>query len=117
MDEVAFITVESEDDLIVSFVVTDGVGDVGSVMLMRSPKYEGPLDEAERGVSFSDDRSDVDVEAMIRRVRIDADTVTLETELGECTLDLSGVDALELEEARRVLTQMNFDGRFDLSIS
>ncbi len=50
MDTVAFIHTETGDDLIVSFAipVADLADDVESLTLLRTPKFEGLLDDAER---------------------------------------------------------------------
>lgn len=50
-ERVAFLTMESDNDLIVSFVLLrGGLEDVRSLILMRTPKYEFMLDPGERRV-------------------------------------------------------------------
>jgi len=52
MENAWFITNEDGDDLIVSFAIPiDESGDVKSLTLLRTPKYEFALDESERGVN------------------------------------------------------------------
>ncbi len=47
MENAAFITTEEGDDLIVSFTIpVDNYGDVKSLTLLRTPKYEFILDES-----------------------------------------------------------------------
>ena len=55
MHRVDFITTERGDDLIVSFAIVAGdfPGDILSLTLLRTPKYEFILDPDERGVSVS----------------------------------------------------------------
>ena len=55
---VAFITVQTGDDLIVSFAVCepDDPADIESLFILRTPKYESFLEEWERGASVSFDR-------------------------------------------------------------
>jgi hypothetical protein len=54
MYRVSFITIEEGDDLIVSFAVAgDFPGDVLSLTLLRTPKYEFILEPDERRVSVS----------------------------------------------------------------
>src|SRR3970040_1213533 len=51
---VSFITTEDSDDLIVSFALADDEpGEIVTLMLLRTPKYESLLPEDERGVSVS----------------------------------------------------------------
>jgi len=48
MENAWFITNEDGDDLIVSFAIpADESGDVKSLTLLRTPKYEFALDESE----------------------------------------------------------------------
>ncbi|MBM3119482.1 MAG: plasmid pRiA4b ORF-3 family protein [Chloroflexi bacterium] len=53
MYRVNFITTEKGDDLIVSFTIAAGdfPGDILSLTLLRTPKFEFILDRNERGVS------------------------------------------------------------------
>lgn len=55
MHRVEFITTEQKDDLIVSFAVSAGdfPGDIISLTLLRTPKYEFIFDPNERGISVS----------------------------------------------------------------
>ena len=55
MYRVNFITTEQKDDLIVSFAVAAGdfPGDILSLTLLRTPKYEFILGPDEQGVSVS----------------------------------------------------------------
>jgi len=56
MRNVSFITKEDDDDLIVSFAIpAPDLFDVKSLTLLRTPKYEFILDDAERGVNVSYD--------------------------------------------------------------
>ena len=56
MEIVDFITVESGDDLIVSFAIRGAEpNEIRSLTLLRTPKYEILLDDSERGVNVSDD--------------------------------------------------------------
>ena len=55
MYRVNFITTEQGDDLTVSFAIagSDFPGDISSLTLLRTPKYEFILDPDERDVSVS----------------------------------------------------------------
>lgn len=52
MESVSFITTEEGDDLIVSFAIENPEpGDVKSLILLRTLKYEFAFEEDERGVN------------------------------------------------------------------
>jgi hypothetical protein len=116
METVAFITTETGTDLIVSFVLVaaDNPSDIESLTLIRTPIYEGLLDESERGVTVSlecqDDRDLLEV--------VDFDkasaTIKLTTESREYDLDLRKVDPVQLERMCSLFRKMNFDQRLQL---
>ncbi|OFW18761.1 MAG: hypothetical protein A3H97_04290 [Acidobacteria bacterium RIFCSPLOWO2_02_FULL_65_29] len=54
LDVVSFVTLQDGDDLIVSFAIADEEpGEIMSLILLRTPKYEALLPADERGVSVS----------------------------------------------------------------
>jgi hypothetical protein len=110
MYRVNFITTEKGDDLIVSFAVAAGdfPGDILSLTLLRTPKYEFILDPDERGVSVSWEE-DEDESELLLAVERSKDIVKLETTRREFTLDVSHVDDDDLRRMRNVLQKMNFD--------
>lgn len=106
---VNFITTEQKDDLIVSFAVAgDFPGDVLSLTLLRTPKYEFILDPEERGVSVSWEEDEYENELLLVAER-SGDTVKLNTTKREFILDVSHVDHRELRSMRKVFQKMNFD--------
>jgi hypothetical protein len=109
MYRVNFITTEEGDDLIVSFAIPgDFPGDVLSLTLLRTPKYEFILDPDERGVSISWEE-DEDERELLLGVECYGDKVKLYTTKREFILDVSRVDDQELRRMRKVLQKMNFD--------
>jgi len=117
MKNVSFITTEEGDDLIVSFAIpgTDP-SDVKSLTLLRTPKYEFILDDAERGVNvFFDDYPDDEVE-LLEAVEIERHVIQLVTSRRQYTLNVQDVDHEDMKQAKRVLKKMNFDERFGLRI-
>lgn len=115
-ERVAFLTMESDEDLIVSFVLLrGGLEDVRSLILMRTPKYEFMLDPSERRVHVSHEDY-WDEEDWLRSIRFAGDRVEIETDLRQYELDIRGVDPDEIREAHRVLKLMNFDDSFRLLI-
>jgi len=116
MYQVNFITTEQKDDLIVSFAVaaSDFPGDILSLTLLRTPKYEFILDPDERGVSVSWEE-DEDESELLLAVERSRDVVKLNTTRREFTLDVSHVDDDDLSRMRKVLHKMNFDGAIRLT--
>ena len=117
MDPVSFIRVEQGDALILSFVIEDAEsGDVKSLILMRSPKYESLLDAHERGVNVSREDEPDREDNILRRILLAPDVVTIESTYGRYDLDVSRVDKKELQKARTILRGMNFDDAFTLDL-
>ena len=116
MHRVDFITTERGDDLIVSFAIAAGdfPGDVLSLTLLRTPKYEFILNPDERGVSVSWEE-DEDESELLLAVERSEDVVKLNTTRREFTLDVSHVDDDDLSRMRKVLHKMNFDGAIQLT--
>lgn len=125
MDEfepVTFISVESGDDLIVSFFVvksgdpTDG----RSIILMRGRKWENLLPEWERGVRVSDEERSDDEEYednFLERIRLGNATVEITSKHYRLKLDLRKVERSELRAAKKLLKKMNYDKRFKLEVA
>ena len=118
MERVDFITTESGDDLIVSFAIgQDNPGEIRSLTLMRTPKYEFILNDSERGVSVSDeDREDDDAD-LLEQIEFRGDEVRIASQNTEYQLDCGRVDPEEVEDAKKILRAMNFDSRFRIHIS
>lgn len=110
MYRVNFITTEQKDDLIVSFAIATGdfPGDILSLTLLRTPKYEFILDPDERGVSVSWEE-DEDEQELLLGIEHSGDIVKLNTTRREFALDVSHVEDAELKRMRKVLQKMNFD--------
>ena len=119
MDRVSFITVETGDDLILSFAVQrhDEPSEIESLILMRTPKYEFILEEQERGVNVSFERHEDDEDDYLQRFDyVEADAmVRIQTVSREYELDVRKVDADDLKRMRKLLKQMNRDQKFQTS--
>lgn len=113
MESVRFISCEDDGtDQIVSFALACGEMEVRSLTLLRTPKFEALLDEAERGVSVSLENETGDDFDMLAVVRFEADRVTIETRSSNYDLDVSRVDPAEVSEMKALFGRMNFDNRF-----
>ena len=115
MQRVAFITTESGTDLIVSFAIEVEPylpGDVKSLTLLRTPKFEFALDESQRGPSVSyDDLADEDFDRL-ESVELERSAVRIRTQRREYALDTRGVNLDEMRRAAEILHKMNFDDSF-----
>ncbi len=115
MTKAAFITFGDDFDLIVSFALSvPDPGDVRSLTLLRTPELEIILDDSERGVNVSDDDFPDDEDDLLEEVGIGEDVVRLVTNHHCYTIDVKDVDDAEKKQMKRILTKMNFDGRFIL---
>ena len=102
---VDFITTEDGVDLIVSFAIGTGVpGDVVSLTLLRTPKFEFALPEDERGVSVSHE-SFPQREGLehLQRIKVAPPVVSIATTHSLYELDVSKVDSTELGAAQQIL--------------
>ena len=108
---------EEGDDLIVSFAIEcSEPGDVKSLILLRTPKFEFILDEDERGVSVSHD-DDPEVESnLLRRILVASPKVIIESTYNRYELDVSRVNQEDLGEACAILQKMNFDRSFTFEL-
>jgi hypothetical protein len=118
IEQVSFISTETGDDLIVSFaVIASGFGDIKSLILLRTPKYEFFLDDAERGVSVSYDDFPEDEDDYLQGVEIADTIICITTDRRRYTLDVGRIEKDELKEMREMLEMMNFDNRFKIRVS
>jgi len=118
MEQVAFITTESGDDLIVAFAISRvGPGEIRTLSLIRTPKYEFILDDSERGVSVSDEDRAEDDNDLLEEIEFRGDEVRILSRNTDYQLDCGRVDGEELEDAKKILRAMNFDSRFRIHVS
>ena len=117
MEHVVFIISEGGDDLIVSFAIAADLaypGDIESLTLLWTPKYDHFLPPEERGVGASFERlPDEGLEKnLMMEVRESASerTIQVVTALWTYTLDIRKVDADELKDMRKTLGKMSRPG-------
>lgn len=119
MELVSFISIEDNPpDLILSFAIWQPeLEEIRSLILMRTPEYEFMLDEAERGVNVSDEAWRDDEDDILKKIEFDDDFVRIITNHYQFELDLRKVDQEEIEQAKTILQRMNFDNRFEMSLT
>jgi hypothetical protein len=118
MEAVNFITNEFGDDLIVCFAIAgDDSGDVVSLMLLRTPMYEFILEPHERGVKVSHEDVPESERDMLETILWRGTTVRITTSAGrKYKLDVRRVDDDEVQEAKRILREMNADHAFKMKL-
>ena len=117
MYNAGFITNEDGVDLIVSFAIPIGdFGNVKSLTLLRTPKYEFALEKSERGVKVSCEDLPDDRNEILKKLRFEDHMVTIVTNYGIYKVSVENVEAKEIQEAERILKKMNFDGCFELKV-
>jgi hypothetical protein len=115
MNPITFITIEEGTDLIVSFVA-EVEEDVKNVMILRTPKYEFMLPEEERGPTAGSTDFPGEEFDMVKSIEWQGDEVRIVSLRHRYVLDVRRVEPEEIREAKRVLKEMDFDGRFELRI-
>jgi len=111
MDKVRLITIQEDDDLILSFSFDEGTEfGVEGFMLHRCPKYEFALRPYERGpvVTWTDDDEVVTVETF----ELSRTKVTITTRYRQYSFDISGLSEQEIKAISEVVSKMNFDNNF-----
>lgn len=116
-ESVSFITVDDGDDLIVAFAV-DLVdpGEIASLILQRTPKYEALLPSEERGVSVSHELHRDEDRDMAQHIVVDGSCLDIETRRRSYRLDVARVAPSETDHACEVLRHMHRHGGFTLAI-
>ena len=119
MERVSFITVETGDDLVLSFAVQrhDDPSNIESLILMRTPKYEFIFEEHERGVRVSFERYEDDEDDHLEKidyVKANA-SVRIQTSSRKYELDVRKVNANDLKKMCSILKKMNYDQKFQRS--
>ncbi len=112
MENVSFINIEDDGiDLILSFAVYDSdPGDIESLILMRTPSYEGFLEDYERGVSVS--FKNIEDSFRLKSVVLGDDIVAISDEENKYVLDMRRVEKEDINELEGILKKMNFDNNF-----
>jgi hypothetical protein len=114
---VSFITTDDGDDLIVAYAVDlEEPGEIASLILLRTPKYEGFLRPEERGVQVSHELHPDAEDELLLSIVVDGSQVNIETTVGGYRLDLSRVDRGEVEASTAVLRRMGRYGGFELDL-
>ncbi|CAN5485847.1 hypothetical protein BH09GEM1_BH09GEM1_10510 [soil metagenome] len=116
-EHVEFITTEDGDDLIVAFAISStDPGDIMSLILQRTPKYEGFLPPEERGVAVSHERIADDERSLATHIVVEGSHVDIATSTRVYQIDIATVDPNERARTTAVLQLMHRHGGFKLDI-
>lgn len=116
-EPVQFITVERGDDLVVGYAIPAGeAGEVLSLVLQRTPKFEFLLPPEDRGVSVSHEGFPEEDGELVRRIGVHGPSVEIVSTVRTYRLDLSRVDPAEVAATTDVLKRMHRHGGFELTI-
>lgn len=110
---VPFVTVEDEDDWVVSFAL--GPRGTDRLTLVRTPHLEFMLRTEQRGVSVGVGAQAGQRPAQLVAVQWGHKCVDVVSTAKRYSLDISKVDNATRNAALRVLGKMNFDQRFQLA--
>lgn len=108
---VPFVTVEDEDDWVVSFAL--GPQGHQHLTLARTPRLEFMLQPEQRGVSVGAEVGQRP--ALLVAVQWGAKSVDVVSTAKRYSLDISKVDNATRNAALRLLGKMNFDQRFQMA--
>jgi hypothetical protein len=121
MEQVGFINTdfEGDDDLIVAIAILDqdDPGEIRTLSLIRTPKYEIFLNDFERGVTVSDEDCADDENDMLKEIEFRGDELRIVAERAHYQLDCRKVAPDEIESTKKILRAMNFDERFRIHFS
>jgi len=119
MEQVSFMSAEDTGiDLILSFALAIDDGDIRSLILMRTPKYEPLLlEESERGVTVSLEGEFHENPTMLKTLKVLNKLVTIETDRCVYRLDLHRVDHEDIRAMEELIAKMNFDHAFHVEVA
>ena len=120
MHKVEFISLEENDkDLIVSFAIEDPRLGVKSLILHRTLFFEEFLDEEKRGVMVSMEDITVEQEQLniLKKINVKPDEIEIKSVFNEYRLDISHIEARDIEKMVSLLMKQNYDNRFSIQVA
>lgn len=74
------------------------------------------MDESERGVKVSFEDLPDDRNELLKKLTIEGNIVTITTNYENYMVNIGKVEQKEINESKKILKKMNFDGQFELKI-
>jgi len=117
VDTVSFMEIEEDEkDLIISFALDDGDGDIRSLILHRTLFYEFIMPDEERGtrVSLEGDYLEEEHLNTLERFEFDTPVLRIKSRFRSYELDAHRLEPEEFEQIKKSLARQNYDGRFEV---
>ena len=117
MEKARFISIEDDEpDLILSFALScENIG-IKSLILMRTPIFEGLLPIEERGVQASLEGLWENDRNMLEVIDIGDSVVTISTAEGKCEIDISAIEQSDVTAMVEFTKRLNFDSCFKITV-
>jgi len=120
MDVVSFMQIEEDEkDLIISFALDDGDGDIKSLILHRTLFYESILPDEERGTKVSLEGDELEEEHlnMLECFEFDAPVLRVKSRFRSYEIDAQRLEPGEFKQIKKSLARQNYDGRFEIKFT
>jgi len=117
MDVVSFMEIEeSEKDLIISFALDDGDGDIRSLILHQTLFYEFLIPDEERGTKVSLEGEWLDEEHLnkLDYFEFDIPVLRIKSRFRLYEIDAKNLEPKEIEQIKKSLARHNYDNRFEI---
>ncbi len=117
MNVVSFMDIEEDEkDLIISFALDDGDGDIKSLMLHRTLLYESMLPDEERGTKVSLEGDELEEEHLntLERFEFATPLLRIKSRFRSYEIDARRLEPEEFEQIKESLVRHNYDGRFEV---
>ena len=117
MDVVSFMEIEEDEkDLIISFALDDGGGNIKSLILHRTLFYEYVMPDEERGTNVSLEGDYLEYEHLNRleSIELDPPILRIKSRFRFYEIDAHRLEPQEFEQIERSLARQNYDGRFEV---
>lgn len=120
MNIVSFMEIEEDEkDLIVSFAIDDGDGDIRSLILHRTLFYEFILPDEERGtkVSFEGDHLEEEHLNTLECFEFEIPVLRIKSRFRSYEIDARKLEPEEFEQIKKSLARQNYDDRFEVKFT
>ncbi len=120
MDVVTFMAIEEDEkDLITSFALDDGDGDIRSLILHRTLFYEFIMPDEERGTKVSLEGDYLEEEHLntLERFEFDIPVLRIKSRFRSYEIDAQRLEPGEFEQIKKSLARQNYDGRFEVKFT
>lgn len=117
MDVVNFMVIEeNEKDLIISFALDEGGGEIKSLILHRTLFFESMMPEEERGTKVSLEGDYLEEEHLntLERFQFDIPVLRIKSRFRTYEIDAHRLEPDEFDRLKKSLALQNFDGSFEV---